>query len=292
MISKGVKGDLSSSDGLEIKDVEVVSGLSKILLSTYAFLKDKKDVWFKSEDMSVNIGHLDPLGKNEVLAKGDEKGGLFELNLHAPSSVFIAASQKKDWTLWHKRFMHHGDPIIKQTLESGAVNGFQLVGKVPSTLNCLDCIQGKMHRLPHPPSKFNGENLSGGKLSRVAVDILYMPELSLNGARYVVGVTVVSANGFKICYPCKQKSEILTKLKFMKSYLENITNERISELVADQGGENMSQEIKDICLEAGIVLSKTGTEEHESNGQIENWWRVTLDCWRSHQISTNCSSRL
>ena len=292
MISKGVKGDLSTSDGLQIKNVEVVSGLSKTLLSTYAFLKDEKDVWFKSEDMSVNIGHLDPLGKNEILAKGSEKAGLFELDLQVPSSVFIATSQKRDWELWHKRFMHHGDPIIKHTLESGAVNGFHLVGPIPPTLNCLDCIQGKMHRLPHPPSKFRGENLLGGKLSRVAVDILYMPEPSLNGARYVLGVTVVSANGFKICYPCKQKSEILAKLKFMKSYLENVTNEKISELVADQGGENMSEEVKDICLEAGIVLSKTGTEEHESNGQIENWWRVALDCWRSHQISTNCSSRL
>ena len=185
--------------------------------------------------------------------------------------------------------MHHGLPILKRTLESGAVKGFELVGNFPPTLNCTDCIQGKMHRLPHPPSKYSRENLKGTKLSRIAIDILYMPEPSLNRASYVIGITIVSANGFKICYPCKYKSEMVSKLKFMKSYLENLTGEKISEIVADQAGENMSQEMKNMCLEAGIVLSRTGTEEHESNGQIENWWRVALDCWRSHQISTGCN---
>ena len=119
-----------------------------------------------------------------------------------------------------------------------------------------------------------------------------MPVSSMNGAKYVIGITVISANGFKICYPCHSKSEMSSKLKFAKKYLENLTGEKIAEIVADKGGENMAKEIKDICLDAGIVLSKTGTEEHQSNGQIESWWRVALDCWRSHQIATNCSINL
>ena len=159
MVSSGIKGNISSKD-LEIKDVEVVSGLSNTLLSAYALLKDKKDVWFKSEDMSVNVGHLDPSGRHEVLAKGYAKNGLFEIDLKPSSSTYLATSQQKTWELWHKRFMHHGLPTLKHTLESGVVKGFELVGNFPPTLNCTDCIQGKMHRLPHPPSKYSRENLN------------------------------------------------------------------------------------------------------------------------------------
>jgi len=291
MMTSGIKGDFTTS-GLDVKDVEVVPGLSKILLSAFAFLKDKKDVWFKWEDMSVNIGHLDQTAKHEVLAKGSAKGGLFELKVEPTSSTFIATGMKKTWDLWHKRCMHYGYPTLKNTLDSGAVRGMDVIGSLPPNLHCHDCIQGKMHRLPHPPSRFGVENLKGGKLSRIAVDILHMPVPSMNGAQYVVGVTVVSANGFKICYPCRHKSEMASKLRFMKKYLENLTGEKVSEIVADKAGENISKEVTEICLDAGIVLSKTGTEEHQSNGQIENWWRVALDCWRSHHLATGCQMNL
>ena len=291
MISSGIKGNLTAAN-LEVKDIEVVPGLSNTLLSVYAFLKDKKDIWFKWEDMSVNVGHLDPSGRHEILAKGNANKGLFEVDLQQESSALIAASMEKTWDLWHKRFMHHGFTTLKHTKDSGAVRGLDIIGNIPPSLSCNGCIQGKMHRLPHPPSRYSTENLKGMKLSRIAIDILHMPLPSLNGAKYAIGITVVSANGFKICYPCKLQSEMVTKLKFMKSYLENLTGEKISEIVVDQGGENLALEVKEICLEAGIILSKTGTEEHQSNGQIENWWRVTLDCWRSHQITIGCNPNL
>ena len=291
MTTSGMKGDFTVAD-LEVKDTEVVPGLSNTLLSVYAFLKDKKDVWFRWEDMSVNIGHLDHSEKHEVLAKGSARGGLFELNVEPKPSAYIATSVKKTWDLWHKRFMHYGVPTLKNTLDLEAVRGLDVTGPLPPALHCHNCIQGKMHRLPHPPSRYGVENLKGGKLSRIAVDILYMPIPSMSGAKYVVGVTVVSANGFKLCYPCHSKSEMVSKLRFAKKYLENLTGEKIAEIVADKGGENISKEVLDICLEAGIILSKTGTEEHQSNGQIESWWRVALDCWRSHQIASGCPMNL
>lgn len=164
MTTNGLKGNFTTGN-LDVKDVEVVSRLSKTLLSVFAFLMDKKDVWFNWEDMSVNIGHMDPTAKHETLAKGSAKGGLFEVDVGLKSSAFIATSIKKTWDLWHKRFMHYGIPTLKTTLDLGAVRGLDVTGPLPTSLHCHDCIQGKMHRLPHPPSRYGVENLKGGKLS-------------------------------------------------------------------------------------------------------------------------------
>jgi hypothetical protein len=300
MPSAGMKGNFTGSDPkgnvVSVKDVQVVPGLSNTLFSTYAFLKDNKDVWFKSDDLSVNIGKLDPSAKNQIEATGTAHKGLFQLNLKGlDSSTANLASgypYKKTWDLWHSRFMHAGHSIVKRTLESGAVRGFKVEGGIPEDQVCVSCVQGKMHRRTHSHSHMSLENLTAPKLSCVSLDLLHMPLPSLGGAIYFLGITVNSANGFKIGYACKRKSEVKDKLVFAKQYLENLAGEKISMWRFDKGGENRPAEFLQICYESGIVISETGTEEHESNGQIENWWRHAMDNWRSHQIATDCNMNL
>ena len=291
MISDGKRGDFNS-DTLTIKGIEGVAGISNTLLSVYAFMKDGKDIWFDSKSMTVNIGHLSTDGNHKVLARGEAKNGVFEINLKHATQNFAAPAIGKSWDLWHWRCMHYGHKILRNTYNSGAVRGFKVPGKSRKSKKCDSCIQGKMQRMHHPPSRFATENLFGRKLSCVSLDILYMPVPSLSGSKYVLGISVVSANGFKLCYPCKSKSEVVSKLSFATKYLENITGEKITMWRLDKGGENRSKKFWEICLQAGVIVSETGTEEHESNGQIENWWKIALNNWRSHQIATNCDKRL
>ena len=183
--------------------------------------------------------------------------------------------------------MHCGDHIMQRTLKENGVRDFKVDGEI-APINCSGCIEGKMHRRPHKASHHSNQQFGSRKLACVSLDLLHLPVPSLNGAKYFLGISVLSANGFKIGYPCKLKSEVSEKLKFVKAYLENLTGEKISMWRMDKGGENVTSEFKELCLEAGIIISETGTEEHQSNGEIENYWRICMNNWRAHQISTQC----
>jgi hypothetical protein len=218
MKSTGLKGNFKgqSPDGnsVTLKDVEVVPKLSQPLFSVLSFMKDNKDVWFNCKDMSVNLGHLDPAAKNTTITKGHLEKGLFHFKFHSkpPTCQSLLASgipSKPNWELWHARLMHYGFPIIKRTLESEAVRGLHITGSLPTNFHCRGCIEGKMHRRPHPSSSLSEENLFQSKLSCVSVDLLHLPLKSIGGASYFLGISVNSANGFKIGYPLKLKGETI-----------------------------------------------------------------------------------
>jgi hypothetical protein len=296
--SSGLEGSFvgidSSGRRNQINDIKVVDGLSTTLFSTYAFLRSGQDVWFSADDMSVNVGSLDKRSTHRIDATGSERNGLFYLDLAYPS-VMLARGYpyKQDWHLWHRRLMHVGSQTMRGSLPK--VRGFHVNGRIPPDDQCVcaPCIIGKMHRRFHPPTTRPKEDAASPKLAEVSLDILVVPTPSFGGATYLLGLSVNSAKGAKICYPCRTKSEVVTHLKFAKQYLERITNECIGCWKMDQAGENSkSREMRSWCLEAGIVILETGTEEHQSNSEIEGYWRTLCDQVRSHLADTNQDQRL
>src|SRR5947208_10305362 len=57
---------------------------------------------------------------------------------------------------------------------------------------------------------------------------------------------------FKAVYLLKQKSETFAAFKQFKAWAENITGQRLGSLRNDKGGEYMSREFEDFCIDHGI----------------------------------------
>ena len=60
----------------------------------------------------------------------------------------------------------------------------------------------------------------------------------------------------------------------------------------DKGGENGTWMLKEACEEEGIMITYTGTEAHQQNGEQERWFRSAFDCIRAHQIATKAPINL
>jgi hypothetical protein len=236
MVSAGVAGNFEGQDQtgriIEIKDLQVLPGLSTPLFPTYAFMKEGKDIWFSAKDMSVNKGTMPSVQPSNIYAKGFERDGLFHLDLTslADHNTLLANGfpYKKTWGLWHERLMHAGYTTMKRTM--GKVRGFEIDGRIPASdlCVCAACILGKMHRRPHQTSGKPAEMSGQARLAEITLDILYLPVESYGGHCYVLGLSITYCNGLKICYLCSTKLEVIDYLPFIKKYLENLTTESIA----------------------------------------------------------------
>ena len=70
-------------------------------------------------------------------------------------------------------------------------------------------------------------------------------------------------------YFLKEKSEIFSKFKEYKAFVENQTNRKIKTLWLDNGGEITSKEFKELCRESGIKRELSTPYNPEQNGVVE-----------------------
>jgi len=173
--------------------------------------------------MSVNIGLLDKTANNQIQAKGNEKDGLFNLSINPKPRIallFNGTTSAKTATEWHNRCMHYGMSTLSRTLKLNGVEGFNVKGEIPKTLECDGCFQGKLHNVPHPRLGKRSMQPGGNPLLYVSFDVLVFAESSRSYLenRYFLGITVPYANNFRIGYPLKQKSDVIAKLKFAQIF--------------------------------------------------------------------------
>jgi RNA recognition motif-containing protein len=290
MYSTGDRGSVSgyaNTDNIfQLRNVHHVPQAKQTLISVHQLLLSGHDVWFDRSDMSVNVGNLDD---RTTVAKDYARHGVFPLTIrnndtataHLSRGILLPPNVS-----WHKRMFHLNHEQLKAT--QAAVNGMNLPPH-DQNQHCEECVLGKMHQYPHRTISEKDNRLLGV----VSLDLVFPPKHipSLGGATCFLGISVRSC-GFKFGYALKRKSDVAEYLDYARKYLERQTGEKLMEWHMDAAGEHKSKILQEACNSLGITITYTGTEEHQQQAEIEGWFRVAFDGFRSHAIGTKAPLNL
>jgi hypothetical protein len=137
---------------------------------------------------------------------------------------------------------------------------------------CESCALGKQRQKPHKGSTIQGTY----PLERLHADICGpFPNDGYDGSRYWALFTCDFTKYIWV-FPLKRKSEFCSVFSRLLKIMER-PERRCHSLHVDRAGENLSQEMQDLCNDKGITLETTCTEQHEQNGVSEVHHRITMD---------------
>lgn len=179
--------------------------------------------------------------------------------------------------VWHARLGHtNADNIIKL---SSKVNGLKLknndYGRCSN--NCQVCAIGKMTKPPLATS----ETSTTRPLEMIHSDVFgpYRTPSLIRGERYLVSF-IDGFSRFQMIYAIKNKSETLEKFKQFIAEMKRYTTYEPQAIQSDNGGEYISTDFRQYCLDHGIRQQLTIPHTPQQNGVSERNWRTIADMSR------------
>ncbi len=170
-----------------------------------------------------------------------------------------------DLSLWHRRLCHHHLAGVKKLLSGNLVTGFRLDSQADPDPVCEACKAGKMHANPFPTS----HSRASRPLQLVHSDVHGPVKVATHqGFRYWVSF-IDDFSRFKAVYLLKRKSETFAAFKQFKAWSENITGQKLGCLRDDKGGEYMSREFEEFCIDHGIQRQHSARNRPQQNGVAE-----------------------
>jgi transposase InsO family protein len=266
-----------------MNNVLYVPNLTSNLFSVHAAASNGNIVSFGSKCWIRNK-------RKQLIGIGLSAGKLYKLNCEVMKSLkgkanFAGEKESSDKIdLWHRRLAHVNLRQLRELTANADGMDLPLDGK-PNF--CEACIEGKMHRLPHPPLK---EIKSTKKLELIYTDVCGpMQTPSFGGSRYFI-TFVDDYTRYCRSYFMKCKSNALDKFKEFQAIAEKESGMKIKALRADRGGEYMSAEFSAYLKECGIRAESTAAYSPQQNGVAERLNRTLGEAARSMLIHAGLSN--
>jgi transposase InsO family protein len=191
--------------------------------------------------------------------------------------------------LWHERLGHVSLESLKRMANEASikplVNALQNVTEFP----CEVCCRGKLTR-----KKFKKNN---SKKSENIGDLIHsdvvgpMPVESYGGARYFVTFIDDSTN-YPYLYFMKKKSEVTTKFKEFRALMKTQFGVNIKRFRNDQGGEYVSNELKEYLNEKGIIVDPHPANTPQWSGVAERFNRTVVEKARCIMFEAKVEEKL
>eukprot|EP00794_Sanderia_malayensis_P016556 gene16556-biopygen13988 len=273
------KGDLrfpvfdgSKRYNIFLQDVLYVPRIKRQLLSIPTMVNRGAEVNFKGNTCSVILD-------DKVMHIGRKDGILYKLNTEEITTAFVSSTHSGNDSikLWHSRFAHLGYDNLKLLSNKSMVTGLNLNSKETFDRNCDGCAEGKQHRMPFPKKS---EHRAANLLELIHSDVGCVGVESVGGSKYYV-TFIDDYSRFTTVYFLKKKSEVLQKFKEFVVAVENHTGKRIKVIRTDNGGEYVSNEFKQFCIERGIKREVTIPMTPQQNGVSERMNRTIMESARS-----------
>lgn len=234
-------------------------------------------------------------GNNEVIIKmngrtvikGNKQGGLYWITLKPRIlQASLASSDLSKNELWHRRFAHLSMPNVCK-LKKNLVIGMDQ--NISDKIHfCETCVKGKQCRQPFS----NSRPTSRRPLERVHTDVFGpFDQETYDGSRYYVSFL----DDYTHCsavYLMKSKSEVFEKFKVYHAMATSHFENKMSRLRCDNGGEYISQKLKEFCKENGIMIEYTSPYNPESNGVAERLNRTLIEKARCMMVESEASKEL
>ncbi|KAI5115651.1 hypothetical protein M0805_007945, partial [Coniferiporia weirii] len=160
-----------------------------------------------------------------------------------------------DYTLWHHCFAHLNHSSVKKLIQSKLVDGIQLDSTATPDPICEPCIVGKQTCADVPKSV---SSCHSNLLELMYTDVHGpLPVCSCEG-HYQYWITFIcDASRWWALIPLQKKSDAFAAFKQYKAYAENQTGCKIKVIKDDKGGEFMSKEWENLCIDEGIKREHT-----------------------------------
>ena len=149
--------------------------------------------------------------------------------------------------------------------------------------SCKGCHYGKENR--HP---FNRKNNLPAKaiLDRIHSDTAPFSIPSLGGHKHIL-TFIDEFSRFTTVYLLQTKDETIHKWRIYRAKMERLHSRKIKELHCDNGGEYISNEMKDELRIEGIGLTTTQADSPQQNGIAERFNRTVMDQTRATMHHSN-----
>ena len=199
------------------------------------------------------------------------------------SSNVAEATKKVPIEIWHARMGHLNNGMINKL--SSAVSGLKIATDAAKGAHkCEPCLATKMTKKPFSASKTRATK----PLQLVHSDVagpMRTPN-KLDGHLYVISFTDDYSRYTKV-YTMKTKSEALSKFK---QYIADVGKPKglsLQCLRSDNGGEYISAEFKQFCVDNKIKRQYTIPHTPKQNGVAERSWRTLFEMVRAMLKTAN-----
>ena len=222
--------------------------------------------------------------KDQTLVSNiDDLGNLMYLDweIITCSSLFTCniSQSDADFALWHRRLGHLNNDKLRQIIRNNLFKDTKIISDLKTDKKfCEPCILAKQTRIP--TNKIKDKNdIKNRPLLRIHSDVCSISPTAMNGYNHFV-TFIDDFTHYCFAYLIKQKSDVF---KIFKDYVAkaevNFSEEghRIKFLYCDNGGEYLSNEMRDFLSEKGITYHLTSPHTSSQNGVAERMNRTIQD---------------
>jgi hypothetical protein len=198
-------------------------------------------------------------------------------------SANLSSTLPLDISLWHRRLGHHNYDYVRKLHSDGMVTGMDITVKSKPDPVCEPCLAGKMKANPFPSS---GTRASA-PLELVCMDLKGPIHIQSFGGYKYWAIFLDDYSRFKYAVGLKKKSDAFTAFKQYKAYAENHFGTTIKCIRDDEGGEFMSNEMKQYCIDHGIERQHTVRNRPQQNGDVERANRTIAELVTAMLVEAN-----
>lgn len=187
----------------------------------------------------------------------------------------VSASISESYTLWHKRFGHPSERVLRDMISRQSCVG--LPEKLGPTIPCETCADAKSLKT----SELGSTLRTVDKPLQLVVADLCGPfqEKSVGGAAYFLQIRDVYSTYVKV-YTIQNKYDVTGIVKRFIAESERLTGLKVITWRNDGGGEFLNTELQKHMQDLGITLEKTIRYFHEQAGVVERLNRTIQSIMR------------
>lgn len=186
---------------------------------------------------------------------------------------------------WHRRLGHMSPAMIK--LLASAVTGLKIS---PGNMkDCDVCIKTKLTQQPFPSS----HQKTTEPLQLIHSDVAGPINIESFGSRCKYAICFVDdRTRYAKLYLMRTKDECLDKFKEFIAHMNKLVPQhKIKAIRTDNGGEYISAEFEQFCLDNGIGRERTIPHTPQQNGVSERLWRTLFNLVRAMLKDANLTRR-
>ncbi|CAD7091660.1 unnamed protein product [Hermetia illucens] len=191
---------------------------------------------------------------------------------------------KVNYSLWHQRLGHIGKQKFIELKNKQMIYDLDQICNInPSIDLCEACIKGKQAKLPFNKEKDKSHVKRPSFIIHSDVCGPISPT-AINNKNYFV-LFVDEYTHYCVSYTIAHKSDVFLVFKDFVAKSEAHFDLKVVNLYSDNGGEYLSNEMKDYCCEKGITYHLTVPRTPQLNGVSERMVRTITEKARSMIIS-------
>jgi hypothetical protein len=265
------KGMVSLSNGKgKAQDVLHVDGLKHNLLSVIQMCDKGFEVVFTSKDCKIKS-----VTSGQVVAKG----------IRTKNNVYVLKENREEchlcrhdesW-LWHRRLGHLNFDHLIKLKKIEAVKDLPRISN-PQDSMCKPCQVGKQNKTQFKSKSFTSIEKP---LQLVHMDLCGPSRQEGIGKENYFMLIIDDYSKLTWVAFLKEKAEAFEKFKIFKVLTETQTGKILKAVRSDQGGEFMSRDFKEFCVEHGIKREYTIPRTPQQNGVVERKNRKVQEMARS-----------